>query len=83
LFHRGILFFIAGVFGDSLAANPRPIRQTKRKIIEKGVTVVSFAQSLLTGVFCMSVVFSVLMVLWALIRLSSVVLAKIAPAKKP
>ncbi|MDR2771253.1 MAG: OadG family protein [Clostridiales Family XIII bacterium] len=36
----------------------------------------SFAQSLLTGVFCMSVVFAALIALWALIRFSSVVIAK-------
>jgi hypothetical protein len=37
----------------------------------------SFGQSVLTGAFCISVVFSVLVVLWLLIRIFSVIIRSI------
>jgi hypothetical protein len=56
-------------------------RSAKKPDNRKGVLLVSFAQSLLTGAFCISVVFAVLLSLWGLIRLFSAVLTGLESAK--
>jgi Na+-transporting methylmalonyl-CoA/oxaloacetate decarboxylase gamma subunit len=69
--------------GEVSAANGgmRQSRMSDGTKFENGGVTMSFAQSLLTGVFCMTVVFTALIALWALVRLSSAAIVKLESAK--
>lgn len=42
-----------------------------------GLKIMTLSQSILTAVFCIAIVFTVLAVLWALIRLFSVIITRV------